>query len=108
MDDHWEPYWHVFLGKQFGCHAVHERNRFVYFSFEASKISFLIYKASWALVVKFYFPYEACLFQGWSRQSTDVSANRPQGGIYFQAEPDLDHWMPRTPNGQSLTWRSSV
>ncbi len=46
MDDHWEPYWHVFLGKQFGCHAVHERNRFVYFSFEATKISFLIYKAS--------------------------------------------------------------
>ena len=46
MDDTWEPYWHVFLGKSFGCHAVHERNRFVYFSFDQSKISFLIYKAS--------------------------------------------------------------
>ncbi len=46
MDEKWEPYWHVFLGKSFGCHAVHERNRFVYFNFEASKISFLIYKAS--------------------------------------------------------------
>ena len=34
MDETWEPYWHVFLGKSFGCHAVHERNRFVYFSFE--------------------------------------------------------------------------
>jgi len=34
MDEKWEPYWHVFLGKSFGCHAVHERNRFVYFSFE--------------------------------------------------------------------------
>lgn len=34
MDERWEPYWHVFLGKSFGCHAVHERNRFVYFSFE--------------------------------------------------------------------------
>eukprot|EP00349_Pseudokeronopsis_sp_Brazil_P001949 CAMPEP_0202960066 /NCGR_PEP_ID=MMETSP1396-20130829/4234_1 /ASSEMBLY_ACC=CAM_ASM_000872 /TAXON_ID= /ORGANISM="Pseudokeronopsis sp., Strain Brazil" /LENGTH=70 /DNA_ID=CAMNT_0049679039 /DNA_START=86 /DNA_END=298 /DNA_ORIENTATION=+ len=34
MDDKWEPYWHVFLGKAFGCHAVHERNRFVYFTFE--------------------------------------------------------------------------
>ena len=48
MDKKWEPSWHVFLGKSFGCHAVHERNRFVYFTFEASKISFLIYKASWA------------------------------------------------------------
>ena len=46
MDDNWEPYWHVFLGKSFGCHSVHERNRFVYFTFEQSKISFLIYKAS--------------------------------------------------------------
>lgn len=46
MDERWEPYWHVFLGKSFGCHAVHEHNRFVYFSFEQSKISFLIYKAS--------------------------------------------------------------
>ena len=44
MDEAWEPYWHVFLGKSFGCHAVHERNRFVYFTFEQSKISFLIYK----------------------------------------------------------------
>ena len=34
MDERWEPFWHVFLGKSFGCHAVHERNRFVYFSFE--------------------------------------------------------------------------
>ena len=46
MDKKWEPSWHVFLGKSFGCHSVHEKNRFVYFTFEASKISFLIYKAS--------------------------------------------------------------
>ena len=46
MDERWEPTWHVFLGKSFGSYAVHERNRFVYFSFDASKISFLIYKAS--------------------------------------------------------------
>ena len=46
MDDKWEPYWHVFLGKSFGCHSVHEKNRFVYFTFEHNKISFLIYKAS--------------------------------------------------------------
>ena len=46
MDKKWEPSWHVFLGKSFGCHSVHEKNRFVYFTFEASKISFLIYKSS--------------------------------------------------------------
>ena len=46
MDQKWEPSWHVFLGKSFGCHAVHEKNRFVYFTFEQCKISFLIYKAS--------------------------------------------------------------
>ena len=47
MDEKWEPYWHVFLGKSFGCHAVHEKNRHVYFNFEHNKISFLIYKACW-------------------------------------------------------------
>ncbi|CAI2385111.1 unnamed protein product [Moneuplotes crassus] len=46
LDEKWEPYWHVFLGKSFGCHSVHERERFVYFTFEESNISFLIYKAS--------------------------------------------------------------
>ena len=46
MDSKWEPSWHVFLGKSFGCHSVHEKNRFVYFTFEEKKISFLIYKAS--------------------------------------------------------------
>lgn len=46
MDQKWEPQWHVFLGKQFGLHAVHEKNRFVYFTFEASKTSFCCYKAS--------------------------------------------------------------
>merc|ERR1712167_337998 len=46
MDENYEPYWHVFCGKAFGCHAVHERNRFCYFSFDASKIAFLVYKAS--------------------------------------------------------------
>jgi ribosomal protein L11 methyltransferase len=28
MDSKWEPSWHVFLGKSFGCHAVHEKNNF--------------------------------------------------------------------------------
>ncbi len=46
LDEKWDPYWHVFLGKSFGCHAVHEKEKFVYFTFEESNISFLIYKAS--------------------------------------------------------------
>jgi dynein light chain LC8-type len=46
MDEKWEPFWHVFLGKSFGCHTVHEKNRFVYFTFEDTKVSFLIYKSS--------------------------------------------------------------
>ena len=46
LDEEWEPYWHVFLGKSFGCHAVHEKRRFMYFTFEENNISFLIYKAS--------------------------------------------------------------
>ena len=46
MDEKWEPFWHVFLGKSFGCHTVHEKNRFVYFTHEETKISFLIYKSS--------------------------------------------------------------
>jgi len=47
MDTNFEPYWHVFLGKNFGCQAIHEQNRFVYFTLsEPFKISFLVYKAS--------------------------------------------------------------
>ena len=34
MDEKWRPYWHVFCGNSFGCHAIHEKNRFVYFTFE--------------------------------------------------------------------------
>ena len=47
MDQEFEPYWHVFVGKNFGCQAVHEQNRFVYFTIQQQvKISFLCYKAS--------------------------------------------------------------
>ena len=46
MDKKYEPNWHVFLGKQFGSHVIHEKNRFVYFTFDHNNISFLIYKAS--------------------------------------------------------------
>lgn len=43
LDATYSPYWHVVLGNNFGCHAMHERNRFLYFEFK--KITFLIYKA---------------------------------------------------------------
>ena len=46
MDEKYEPQWHVFLGNSFGCYSVHEKNRFVYFTFDHNKLSFLIYKAS--------------------------------------------------------------
>ena len=46
MDEMYEPYWHVFCGKAFGCHAVHEKSRFAYFSFDHNKIALLVYKAS--------------------------------------------------------------
>ena len=42
LDEKWEPYWHVFLGKSFGCHAVHEKRSFKYFTFEESNILFLL------------------------------------------------------------------
>ncbi|MCL4127215.1 UNVERIFIED_CONTAM: hypothetical protein GTU68_004237, partial [Idotea baltica] len=43
LDTNYEQYWHVFLGNNFGCHSVHEKNRFMYFYYK--KIAFLIYKA---------------------------------------------------------------
>ena len=43
LDSKFDPYWHVFLGNHFGCHSVHEKNRFLYFYYK--KIAFLIYKA---------------------------------------------------------------
>ncbi len=49
MDVKWEPHWHVFLGKSFGCHAVHEKNRFAYFTLASdkeNKCCFLLYKAN--------------------------------------------------------------
>mmetsp|Transcript_89188 Transcript_89188/g.251077 ORF Transcript_89188/g.251077 Transcript_89188/m.251077 type:complete len:109 (+) Transcript_89188:99-425(+) len=43
FDENWEPYWHITVGKNFGCHAVHEKQRFVYFYIGA--FAFLMYKA---------------------------------------------------------------
>mmetsp|Transcript_46539 Transcript_46539/g.131571 ORF Transcript_46539/g.131571 Transcript_46539/m.131571 type:complete len:117 (-) Transcript_46539:131-481(-) len=43
FDEQWMPYWHVTVGKNFGCHAVHEKQRFLYFYIE--QFAFMIYKA---------------------------------------------------------------
>ena len=42
LDEKRESYWHVFLWKSFGCHAVHEKRSFKYFTFEESNILFLL------------------------------------------------------------------
>eukprot|EP00439_Symbiodinium_sp_Y106_P064193 s811_g10.t1 len=43
LDENHKPYWHVTIGKNFGCHAVHEKQRFVYFCVDP--FAFMIYKA---------------------------------------------------------------
>mmetsp|Transcript_19802 Transcript_19802/g.56686 ORF Transcript_19802/g.56686 Transcript_19802/m.56686 type:complete len:107 (+) Transcript_19802:104-424(+) len=43
FDEAYGPYWHVTVGKNFGCHAVHEKQRFIYFYIDL--FAFLIYKA---------------------------------------------------------------
>jgi len=44
FDEKWGPYWHVVVGRNFGSHAVHEKQRFVYFYI--GQFAFMIYKAS--------------------------------------------------------------
>jgi len=43
FDKKWGPFWHVCVGKNFGCHAVHEKRRFVYFYI--GQHAFMLYKA---------------------------------------------------------------
>mmetsp|Transcript_66534 Transcript_66534/g.100264 ORF Transcript_66534/g.100264 Transcript_66534/m.100264 type:complete len:96 (-) Transcript_66534:32-319(-) len=43
-DATYEPSWHVFFGKNFGCHATHEKGRFIFFYIE--KNAFCFYKMS--------------------------------------------------------------
>ena len=45
FDDQWLPYWHVIVGKNFGCHCTHETRRFVYFYL--GKQAFMIYKVGY-------------------------------------------------------------
>ena len=42
LDEKYSPYWHVILGKSFGCHCTHETRRFVYFYL--GKFAFMVYK----------------------------------------------------------------
>ena len=42
FDEKWDLYWHVTIGKSFGCHATHEARRFVYFYLD--KYAFMMYK----------------------------------------------------------------
>mmetsp|Transcript_25617 Transcript_25617/g.77106 ORF Transcript_25617/g.77106 Transcript_25617/m.77106 type:complete len:107 (-) Transcript_25617:123-443(-) len=43
FDDRHGKYWHVTVGKNFGCHSIHERQRFIYFYI--GQTAFLLYKA---------------------------------------------------------------
>ena len=43
MDEKYEPYWHIVCGRHFGCYAIHESRRFLYFYIEG--IAFLLYKS---------------------------------------------------------------
>lgn len=43
FDDKWGPYWHITVGRNFGCHLVYEKQRFIYFYI--GHFAFLFYKA---------------------------------------------------------------
>lgn len=43
MDEEYEPFWHVVCGKHFGCFAIHENKRFIYFYLE--NVAFMCYKS---------------------------------------------------------------
>ena len=55
MDEKFEPYWHVFFGKNFGAHAIHIKNRFIYFIID--KIAFLMYQTQWNNLKIQYYEY---------------------------------------------------
>jgi len=45
LDEKYEPYWHVVMGRSFGTHVVHEKLRLLYFYID--KNAFLLYKAGY-------------------------------------------------------------
>ncbi|MCQ2820375.1 MAG: hypothetical protein MJ252_24170 [archaeon] len=44
LDDHYGPAWHVIVGKNFGCYAVHDKNKFAHFTYKG--YTYLIYKTT--------------------------------------------------------------
>ena len=44
LDRKYGPCWHVFVGKNFGCFAVHDKNSFVNFKYQG--YTYLIYKTT--------------------------------------------------------------
>ena len=44
LDRKYGPAWHVFVGKNFGCNAVHDKNCFVNFVYKG--YTYLIYKTT--------------------------------------------------------------
>ena len=44
LDRLYGPAWHVIVGKNFGCYAVHDKNKFVNFTYNG--YTFLIYKTT--------------------------------------------------------------
>ena len=44
LDRKFGPCWHVFVGKNFGCYAVHDKNCFVNFKYQG--YTYLVYKTT--------------------------------------------------------------
>ena len=44
MDEKYGEYWHVVLGRHFGCYSIYESHNYVYLYYE--NVAYLLYKAS--------------------------------------------------------------
>lgn len=44
LDRVFGPAWHVIIGKNFGCYAVHDKNKFVNFTYRNN--TYLVYKTT--------------------------------------------------------------
>lgn len=44
LDSLYGPAWHVIVGKNFGCYAVHDKNKFAHFTYKG--YTYLIYKTT--------------------------------------------------------------
>jgi dynein light chain LC8-type len=43
LDEKADPHWHVIIGNNFGCYAIHEKQRFMYFKLRGR--CYMVYKA---------------------------------------------------------------